>query len=154
MNKYNLPLYEPMKEIGETQQEIDLVNKECKNIYLGVWQGVLSLCYDLYEHQVQQGIDTTFIEDECELVWDSIYDAMGDNLLNDTDIEILGQYKLDWMTLKEQYYQDTPINEPHTNSKTVTKRTTAETDTENVTIITTTTVIKTPKCKNNTKEND
>ena len=145
MSKYTLPHYTPMIEIGETQQEIDLVNNECKNIYLGVWQGALSLCYDLYEYQVQNDIDTTFILDKEQEVWKAIYQATEDKLLDDTDIEILSPYKLEFHEMMVRYSQDTPINEPRT--KTITKTHSAETDTEDVTIVTTTTVIKTPKKK-------
>ena len=110
MNKYNLPHYEVIEEIGETQQEIDLVNQECKNIYLGVWQGVLELCYDLYKYQTEHSIDTTYIAEEQQKVWESIYQALEEELLDDTDIEILRAYKLDWLRMTEQYYQKTKEN--------------------------------------------
>lgn len=96
MSKYTLPYYEVIKEIGETQQEIDLVNKECKNIYMGVWQGVMKLCIELYEYQAQQGIDTTFIVNEYNKVWDSIFEAFDNELITKEEFQILWDYKKEW----------------------------------------------------------
>lgn len=99
MSKYNLPLYEPIEEIGETQQEIDLVNNECKNIYLGVWQGVMQLCTDVKQYQVENNLDTTFIDNEYRLVWDSIDEAFEDELITQEEVQILWDYKKEWYDL-------------------------------------------------------
>lgn len=109
-NKYILPFYEPMQEIGETQEQIDLVNHDCKNIYLGVWQGVLDLCYDLFEYQVEHGIDTEYIEEEQQKVWSAIYQAMEEELLDDEDIEILRPHKLEWIRLLADHYENKDNN--------------------------------------------
>jgi len=105
-NKYILPVYEVMQEVGETQEQIDLVNQDCKLIHMGVWQGVLQMCHDLFEYQAQHGIDTEYVENEQHQVWSAIYQAMEEELLDDEDIEILGAYKLEWIRTLAHYYDN------------------------------------------------
>lgn len=99
MNKYNLPHYEVIEEIGETQQEIDLVNQECKNLYMGVWQGIMQLCTDVKAYQVENNLDTTFIDNEYRSVWEAIFEAFDNNLITQEDSQILWSYKQDWYDL-------------------------------------------------------
>jgi len=98
-NKYILPFYEVIEEVGETQQEIDLVNHDCKNIYLGVWQGVMQMCIDVKAYQVENNLDTSFIDKEYDLVWSAIFEAFDNGLITQEDTQILWSYKEEWYNL-------------------------------------------------------
>ena len=84
-SEYTLIQYDPIKVLDETQEEIDLVNYEAKCTYMGIWQNAIELSYKFKTHLEQQGIDTTFIDDEIVKVFDSVFLAYHDELINKDD---------------------------------------------------------------------
>lgn len=88
-SEYTLIQYAPIKELGETKEEIDLVNYEAKCTYMGIWQNAIELSYKFKAHLEQQGIDTTFIDKEIVKVWDSVLLAYHHELITKEDCNII-----------------------------------------------------------------
>ena len=88
-SEYTLIQYAPIEELGETQEEIDVVNYEAKCTYMGIWQNAIELSYKFKAHLEQQGIDTTFIDKEIVKVWDSVFLAYHHELIDKDDCHII-----------------------------------------------------------------
>lgn len=85
MNKYSLVQY----DIDKILESVKEINKNLYHKQIGNWMGMMEANYRFKHYLESIGVDTDFIDDELELLFDAIKQAYDKGQVEDEDFDLL-----------------------------------------------------------------